>query len=356
VSAKDLQDIANVLNVCPDADAALFVESALPVGVAPPVRDQNIGADGDAFPADSIQARLEYPEDIKLYGVSFNTSFGELSMQGEIAYRPESPLQIDDTDLAFAALQNIFPRGNGLGDNTDRYDFGAPVVGTVAQLPGARYGVPDFVSAYRGRDPLSYLPGERIQGWEEFETAQYNIGGTYIIGPGNWVKANQILTFFEVGATQVFDMPDLDELQIEGPGTYTHASAGTDGTGANGNRQSNSGVIGPSGIRFNPTQQRDGFATDFAWGYRVIGIFRYDNIFPGISFENTVIWAHDLAGTSPGPGENFIEGRKNVIANAEMRFAPGWSTSLAYIAFFGAGKYNLLRDRDFVQAGVRYRF
>lgn len=353
---KDVLDVATVLGACPGADAALVVESALPAAVAPPVRDQNIGENGSAFVAETIKFRLEYPEDIQVYGVSFNTTFGDLSMQGEVAYRPDAPLQVDDIDLAFAALQNTFPRGNGAGDETDRFDIGVPGVGTVAQLPGARYALPDFVSAYRGRDPLSYAPGERIQGWQEFDTFQYNLGGTYIIGPKNWVFADQIIIFGEIGATHVPDMPDQDVLQIEGPGTFTHASAGTDGTGADGSRQSNSGVIGPSGIRFNPTQEEDGFADDFSWGYRLIGIFRYPNVFPGISLEPTLIWAHDVRGTAPGPGENFIEGRKNFIANIETRYGQSWSTTFGYIGFYGAGRYNLLRDRDFVQFGVRYRF
>ncbi|MGH8560422.1 MAG: DUF1302 domain-containing protein, partial [Nevskiales bacterium] len=86
LSLKDVEDIINVLGACPGADGQLFVESALPVGVAPPAREQNIGPRGDAFDADSIGALLEYPEDIKLFGMSFNTSFGELSVQGEVAY------------------------------------------------------------------------------------------------------------------------------------------------------------------------------------------------------------------------------------------------------------------------------
>jgi len=353
---KDVTDTVTVVTSCPGADAALVVESALPAAIAPPVRQQNIGPNGDAFPADTIKLQLEYPEDITMYGISFNTSFGDLSMQGEIAYRPDAPLQVDDTDLVFAALQNTFPRGNGRGDIEDRFDIGVPGVGAVAQLPGARYAVPDFVSAYRGLDPLAYAPGQHIRGWEYFDTFQYNIGGTYIIGPKNWVLADQIITFFELGATHVPDLPGRDELQIEGPGTFTHASAGTDGSGANGSRQSNSAVIGPSGIRFNPQQQTDGFADDFSWGYRLIGIFRYPNVLPGISLEPTLIWAHDVRGTAPGPGENFVEGRKNFIANVEAILPDGWSTTVGYVGFYGAGEYNLLRDRDFIQVGVRYRF
>ncbi|MDB5969432.1 MAG: hypothetical protein JWQ90_1882 [Hydrocarboniphaga sp.] len=363
---KTLQDTLGVLGACPGSDAALFVTSALPGGLVPN-RDQNIGANGDAFVLDTVKARLEYPEDIDLYGFSFNTAFGDISLQGEVAYRPNQPLQVDDTDLAFAALQNIFPRGNGTGAQGDSYDFGlvgdlpgVPAVlagaGTIAQLPGARYGVPDFVSAYRGLDPLGYAPGQYIRGWEKFKTANYDLGITNVIGPENWLGANQIILIGELGASQIFDLPPTSKLQIEGPATFTSAGAGADGTGADGSAQSNSAVIGPSGIRFNPTQTKSGFVTDFSWGYRVIAIMRYENVIPGIGVEPTIIWSHDVSGVSPGPGENFVEGRKSVIASATVRFTQAWAAAVGYTTFFGGGSHNLLRDRDFVQVGLRYQF
>ena len=365
-AGKTLQDTLGVLGACPGADAALFITSALPGGVVPN-RDQNIGADGSAFVLDTVEAQLEYPENIDLYGFSFNTAFGDISLQGEIAYRPNQPLQIDDTDLAFAALQNIFPRGNGSGAQGDTYDFGAvgdipglpPAlsgIGTFAQLPGARYGIPDFISQYRGLDPLGYAPGQYIRGWERFKTANYNLGITNVIGPNNWLSADQILLIGELGASQIFDLPSTSKLQIEGPGTFTHASAGADGSGADGSAQSNSAVIGATGIRFNPTQQKGGFVTDFSWGYRIISILRYENVLPGIGVEPTIIWSHDVSGVSPGPGENFVEGRKSVIISTTVRFSQAWNAAVGYTTFFGGGSHNLLRDRDFAQVGLRYQF
>lgn len=364
---KTLQDTLGVMQACAGLDTALFISNALPGALAPPVRDQRIGPGGSAFVLDTTRARLEYPEDIDLYGISFNTAFGDISLQGEVAYRPNQPLQVDDTDLAFAALQNIFPRGNGTGAQGDSYDFGVlgdiPGIpaslggaGTLAQLPGARYGIPDFVSAYRGLDPLGYAPGQYIRGWEKFKTANYNLGITNVIGPGNWLGSDQILLIGELGASQIFDLPNKSVLQLEGPGTFTHASAGADGTGADGSEQSNSAVIGSSGIRFNPTQQTKGFVTDFSWGYRVIGILRYENVLPGIGVEPTIIWSHDVSGVSPGPGENFVEGRKTIIVSTTVRFSQAWNAAVGYTTFFGGGRYNLLRDRDFAQVGLRYQF
>ena len=48
----------------------------------------------------------EYPEDIKLIGLSFNTQlqWGGIALQGEVAYRQDVPLQFDDVELLFGAL------------------------------------------------------------------------------------------------------------------------------------------------------------------------------------------------------------------------------------------------------------
>ncbi len=48
----------------------------------------------------------EYPDDIQLFGVSFNTQLGTtgVALQGEVSYRQDVPLQYDDVELLFAAL------------------------------------------------------------------------------------------------------------------------------------------------------------------------------------------------------------------------------------------------------------
>ena len=47
---------------------------------------------------------IEYPEDIQLYGVSFNAEIGAtgISLQGEVSYREDVPLQVDDVELLLA--------------------------------------------------------------------------------------------------------------------------------------------------------------------------------------------------------------------------------------------------------------
>src|SRR3546814_2875996 len=58
----------------------------------------------DSAELDNPRIVFEYPENIHLFGLSFNTSIGDYSLQGEVAYRPNLPLQISIADLGFAAL------------------------------------------------------------------------------------------------------------------------------------------------------------------------------------------------------------------------------------------------------------
>jgi len=51
---------------------------------------------------------VEYPEDIHLFGMSFNTTLpGGVAWQGELSYRPNAPFQVDDVEVLFAGLSPI---------------------------------------------------------------------------------------------------------------------------------------------------------------------------------------------------------------------------------------------------------
>jgi hypothetical protein len=62
------------------------------------------GATDSSVRFDDLRIQFEYPEDIQMFGFSFNTTVGDLSLQGEIAYRPKEPMQVAVVDLAFAAF------------------------------------------------------------------------------------------------------------------------------------------------------------------------------------------------------------------------------------------------------------
>ena len=376
-------------------NALLNLLGSLTTDIAP--TPENKSQFDDAVPLDSGAIIFEYPEDIDTFGFSFNTTFGELALQGELAYRPNQPLQVAIMDLAFTGANPTLTRchdpavgcagtsagvgfnpdgshgGAGGGANygsSDAVENGNDGLGYndtlnlfLGHVPGSARSFPSFIGPYRGYAQGEFPANSYIQGWEEFDVFQYNLGTTRVYGATeNPFGADQVQLVSEFGFVHIPSLPGLDELQIEGPGIYTHASAGADGSGANGSQQACGAnnptcITGADGLRFNPTQAPlDAYVDKFSWGYRVIAIVRYESVFPGISFEPFFIWSHDVQGTSPGPAEIFVEDRKSVTLSVETRYKSALSMTLGYQWFTGAGSENLYRDRDFAQAVVQYLF
>ncbi len=353
--------------------------------------------ESSVVPFDSAQLLIEYPEDLQMFGADFTTTFGDYSFQGEVSYRPDVPLQVALVDVAFSAFgptlagcHNTEVNGQALdcagssaglgfnesGDyvlydgndytdasgNNPRPDTVNLIVGAV---PGSARSFPSFLIPYLyGDDAIgNNAPNSYIQGWIPGRVAQYNLGATRVLGASeNWIGADQVILLYEVAATHVLNMPDFDELQIEGPYTaYTHASAGADGSGADGSRLACSSnptcTIGPDGLRFNPYQSpRSAYADAFSWGYRIVGRIAYESVLPGVSIQPLFIWAHDINGNSPGPAGNFVEGRKALNFLLETRYGASYAFTISYNTFFGGGSNNLYRDRDNLGFFFKYQF
>jgi len=351
-------------------------------------------ATSDVLKLDSGKIFLEYPERIHLYGASFNTTLGDYSIQGEVAWRPQDPLQVAITDLEFEAagpgLTNCMnptsgPQGTGCrGTNVGlgmAPDGGQILYGSsdfvnaagqnpypdtinviLGALPGISRSFPSFVSSYRGHAIGDVQPNSYIRGFEHFSTIQLNFGATRVLGASdNWFGASQVQMVGELGAVIIPGLPSLDRLQIEGPATYLHATAGADGSGADGSRQACATdptcSYGADGLRFNPHQQDlTGYVDAFSWGYRLISILKYDSVLPNISIQPTVLWSQDIQGTSPGPAFNFVAGRKEADVLIETRYRSAFSFGLGYNWYWGGGAANVLSDRDYSQAFIKYQF
>ncbi len=55
-----------------------------------------------------------------------------------------------------------------------------------------------------------------------------------------------------------------------------------------------------------------------------------------------------MSGITPGPGGNFQEGRRAITLGVSTDYQNKWQADLSYTSFQGAGRHNLLNDRDFV--------
>jgi hypothetical protein len=233
-----------------------------------------------------------------------------IALQGELSYRDNMPLQFDDVELLFSALSPLNP---------------------LIPAPGNR-----FISQLG-----DYGPGEYVRGWDSHEVSQLQFTLTKAFGPGNWLGAQQIATVAEFGATNVWDLPTADILRYQGDGTDT---------GCGGDQLT-------GGALRNPVSQCDGFATRFSWGYRLAARADYNNVFGSpFTVSPRVAFNHDVNGITPGPGGNFLEGRKSVTVGAEATYLNQWAADLSYTEFRGAGHLNLIHDRDFVSLTVKYSF
>lgn len=251
---------------------------------------------------------IEYPEDIDLYGFSWNTTILDgWAFQGELSYRPNLPIQIDDVEILFAGL--------------------SPLNAVIPQ-PGLRF------ASQLGNFSL----GEFISGYERHEVSQLQATFTKLYQ--QILGAEQTAVVVEIGGTNFWDLPAKSVLRFNGDGTHTGG-----------------GPDIPAGSLRNPFTQVNGFPDAFSWGYRAVARSEYNSIFgTAVTFAPRIGFNHDVNGTTPGPGGNFVEGRKSLTLGSEFIYLNQWSFDASYTSFFGAGDRNLIRDRDFVSFSVRYSF
>jgi len=304
----------------------------------------------EPVPVDTARLVVEYPEDINLYGISFNTTVGDYAVSGEYAYRDNLPVQIHTTDLTFAALNPAVPQ--------DAVDL-API---PLRIPGRREAFPDFVSVYRGVTTATnagYGPNEYIRGYERLKVGQANLTVLKLIGGDNPIGATQMTVLFEMGMNQVFDMPSLHELQFQGGGVDTHISDASDGTeGINPDDPAIDQSTVANNLRQNPTAHKDlaGFGSSESYGYRLVNLNRWDSAVFGANLETLSIIQHDVKGTTPGIGTNFIEGRKQFAFGLRFDYLSRYLGEVRYSWNTGGRHRDSLRDRDNIQVSFGIQF
>ncbi|WP_448250331.1 DUF1302 domain-containing protein [Thalassotalea agariperforans] len=256
------------------------------------------------------QVELDYVEDIKLYALSFNTVVGETSVAGELTYRQDEPLQIDDVELLFAAMPQ--------------------------QL--ANTGHPDY-AAFDGISQMDvFEPGSNAEGFVLSDTVQAQFTLTHLFGPS--LGASQLTGLIEVGGINIQDMPDPDVLRLNGPGT-----------------DRNGGIAGKAGLELaiQDGVETNPFPDEFAWGYRAVAKLDYNNVFAGINVTPRVVFSHDVSGTTPDPLFLFIEKRKSVSMGVTFDYQSRWSADVSYNGFWdGVGTTNQMEDRDYVSLSIKY--
>lgn len=271
--------------------------------------------DLDAF----TESRFAYPEDIKLYGFSFNTTVGETAVAGEFAYRQDEPLQIDDVELLYT---------------------GMPEQLAAAGLRPDLLGISQLNNIGR-----NVGPGETAEGFLLSDTWQVQTTLSHIFGPA--LGTDNLILLGEVGYVKIEDFPDPDVIRLNAPGTARTPSL-EPVPGTSNNRE---GLhIGLSnGPETNP------FGTSGAWGYRLLAVADFNNVFAGMNLRTRATFSHDVNGTTPDPLFLFLEDRKSANITFTLDYLSKWSFSASYNAFWGGlGTTNALADRDFASFNIKY--
>ncbi|SDR98588.1 Protein of unknown function [Halopseudomonas xinjiangensis] len=262
------------------------------------------GYDGSTGPAGYF---FEFPEDIRLYGMSFQTMVGPASVGGEISYRPNMPLQINTGDMSRTALN--------LGqDNTHR--------------------------DYAGAAPGTYIKGyERKEFWQAQVTAVHFIDRV--------MGASRLSLVGEAGVNYISGLDDGDGATKFGRDSLFGQSPFADGTCS-----SNEGTaVADRSPNAASWCENDGYYTDWSYGYRVRAALDYANVFAGVNLSPSLAWSHDIEGYGP----NFTEDAKSISVALNADYANKYNASISYTDFFD-GKYNTSVDRDFAAVSMSMTF
>ncbi|MBH3337961.1 DUF1302 domain-containing protein [Pseudomonas mendocina] len=256
---------------------------------------------------------IEYPEDIRLYGLSFSTTLPTgTAWSGEISYRPNAPVQLNTTDILFGGLTPLDP--------------------TVS--------------------PIQATPGGDTHGYNRKEITQLQTTFTHFFD--QVMGASRLTLVGEVGWTHVGGLESSSKARYGRDPSFGPGKLPTAGRC----EALNDGTLTGGGAPLNNVSrycENDGFATSDSWGYRARAIWDYPNALAGVNLRPSVAWSHDVKGYSPGPGANFEEGRKAVSLGLNAEYQNTYTADLSYTSFFD-GKYNTSVDRDFVALSFGMNF
>jgi len=263
----------------------------------------------------------EYPENLKLYGVSAATTLAGVSVAAELSYQPKQPAQLNGPDIVDAMVGGRGP-------------LAARAVAVTAQ--GA--------TGY-------------FQGYDTFHKTQFQFNGlkTYpnVLGASNLSLAgeaafqwNNVPNYNTPGSPRygrafVYGRGPSEQLAIQANNPSLAFDLCTAAAAPFKNPQ-------PDGCRL------DGYITDFAFGYRLRARLDYESVFgSGIRVSPSLNWLDDVKGVSIDG--QFNEGRQILGMGLSFNYAKRYTLDLNY-TWIADTAYNPLMDRDYYAVNFSVTF
>lgn len=259
----------------------------------------------------------EYPNDIKIYGLSAATELFGWSFSAEASRTEDFPAQISGADLLYGALT-----------------FAGPY-GAYSQQQTAKGG------------------GEYITGYTRTSKTQLQIN---TLKAGNRLLwAQQYILLAEVGA-QWNGLPENDGTDLRYGRGFIYG-AGSDprfnfGTPAGGN------LCDPTHPLYNPQPdgcKSDGFVDDFAWGLRAYLRLEYPDVLgTGVTLYPSLFVAQDVKGNSVD--SQFVDERRTISPSVGFSYQKKYRLDLTYATYSNSAAYDNFSDHDFYSANFSINF
>ena len=253
----------------------------------------------------STQAKREYAEDIRMYGLSFNTTVSETSVFGEMAYRPNLPVGISATNdlLGDFVLQG----------------------GTLANNFGGNKGAAIIAGQQINRD-------SQVSNARRVEAFNLSLGAIHNFG--------NVLSF-----DSLFGVAELASEHLRADSLKY--------TAVNGERC----IAGRANTSYSTdaAMAKQDCATSDAYGYTMLLSGTWNDVYAGVNLSPFTVFKHDFQGNGHQTG-NFIEDRKAYTVGLRASYLSSLEAELQYTEFMGAGESNSGRDRDNVGVNVKYSF
>jgi hypothetical protein len=258
----------------------------------------------------NVQARREFAEDIRMMGLSFNTTVGETSVFGELAYRPNMPIGISTTNDLLGDLIGQAAKLSNTG----------PIANAVGGLDG---------SALLAGETLRL--GDSVHNYERVEIFNTSLGAIHNFGPS-------------LGFDSLFGVAELASEHLRGNNLKY--------TDYNGNTRYYSGRPNNSYVSGH---DRDAQINKNSYGYTLVVSGTWNDVYAGVNLSPFAVYKDDFKGNSHQTG-NFIEGRKAYTLGLRASYMNSLEAELQYTEFYGAGQNNSGRDRDNIGFNVKYSF
>ena len=240
-----------------------------------------------------LQYSLTYAEDIKLYGLSFNTKINPtLSLYGEVAYRPNQPISLNASDL---------------------------IAAFVTRAPTTALNVARGVNAI--------APGGTFDGYDRFKVTTGTIGTTKVIP--QVLGAERLVILGELAVSHVAGLPSLGVLRYGRADDFSRGAldgqvcTDTSGTGKQ--------------------CAQDGYVSKNAWGLRLILSATYPGAVLGATVTPSLYLSKDVAGYSYDG--TFLKDRQVVRPGVRFDWNKKYFANIQYSLVSG-GAYNTFTDRD----------